>query len=319
VSPDRDFRRALEGGTPYRIEDTPPHLRAEGVSSQVLVVRAGVKGPKSGSVVGVVETARDYAGVSMSVRDSLLLIWIVVGLGAAVMAGILRYVAWSTEAELVRGGRRVASLNARLDIALGDLEDQSLGVLQALCEAVDAKDSYTAHHSLGVADIASRLGGQLGMTEGELAVVERAALLHDIGKIGVPEELLLKPTALEPDEFERVKEHSETGARIIGTLPFLTQVVPVVRHHHEHWDGTGYPLGLTGDDIPFAARILAVADAFDAMTTDRPYRKAIAATAALAEIRRCSGSQFDPEVVSAIGVMAEAGGLIARGDERGGE
>jgi putative nucleotidyltransferase with HDIG domain len=136
-------------------------------------------------------------------------------------------------------------------------------------------------------------------------VLERAALLHDIGKIGVPEALLLKPSALSPEDYERVKEHSEAGARILETVPFLADVVPIVRHHHERWDGSGYPAGLAGEDIPFLARVLAVADSFDAMVSERPYRGPLPRRLAIDEVVLCSGSQFDPAVVDAFVAWAE--------------
>jgi HD-GYP domain-containing protein (c-di-GMP phosphodiesterase class II) len=128
--------------------------------------------------------------------------------------------------------------------------------------------------------------------------IEHGVLLHDIGKIGIPDAILLKPGPLTPAEWKVMRRHPEIGRQLIEKIPFLRAAVPVVYHHHERWDGTGYPLGLRGAGIPLGARIFAVADAFDAMTFDRPYSRAISFEAARAEIRRCAGTHFDPAVVT---------------------
>ena len=131
-------------------------------------------------------------------------------------------------------------------------------------------------------------------------------LLHDIGKIGIPDAILLKPGPLTPDEWTVMRRHPEIGKRLIERIPFLRGAVPIVYSHHEKWDGSGYPRALKGEDIPLGARIFAVVDAFDAMTFDRPYSKAVPFEAAKAEIRRCAGTHFDPAVVSAFLQVPEA-------------
>jgi putative nucleotidyltransferase with HDIG domain len=139
----------------------------------------------------------------------------------------------------------------------------------------------------------------MSISGAELATLRRGALLHDIGKIGVPDNVLRKPTALSEGEWAVMKRHPEFGAQIISGIPFLEDVARIVRHHHERWDGMGYPDGLRGDRIPLGARIFAVGDSFDAMTSDRPYRRGLLIDAAREEIRRCANSQFDPAVVTA--------------------
>jgi HD-GYP domain-containing protein (c-di-GMP phosphodiesterase class II) len=132
-----------------------------------------------------------------------------------------------------------------------------------------------------------------------------AALLHDIGKIGIPDSALNKPARLTSAEFLMVKAHPVITAQIVGKIEALAHLVPIIRHHHERWDGTGYPDGLKGDDIPLLARILAVADGFEAMTSERPYRRARSEEEALAELKKCAGSQWDPKVVEAFLQMLE--------------
>lgn len=197
-------------------------------------------------------------------------------------------------------------LGERLNDSLAQLGEQRLGMLQALSMAVDARDHYTAQHSMHVADYSCAIALRLGMRD-RLTVFEQAGLLHDVGKIGVPDTLLLKPSHLTPEEYEHIKSHVETSSAIIRSVPFLAEVVPAVRHHHERWDGSGYPDGLEGDHIPMAARILAVSDAFDAMTTDRPYRPAMSTAEARRRLLDGAGKQFDPQMVDALVALIDAG------------
>jgi putative nucleotidyltransferase with HDIG domain len=178
-----------------------------------------------------------------------------------------------------------------------DLQETYLSTVRSLATAVDAKDPYTRNHSQQVAKYALLLASELGLSESEKLALETAAYLHDIGKIGVSDKILLKEDGLTKSEMEAVKQHSLIGANILAPVPFPWEITPAVRHHHERYGGEGYPGGLIGKEIPLMARILAIADAFDAMTSERPYRKAKTVEGALAELRRYAGSQFDPELV----------------------
>jgi putative nucleotidyltransferase with HDIG domain len=206
--------------------------------------------------------------------------------------------------------RTVGQLGGRLAESLKELGEHRLGMLQALTAAVDARDHYTALHSMHVADYASAIAYRLGMRD-QLAMFEQAGLLHDIGKIGVPDTVLLKPARLTDEEYEAIKKHVEASATILAAVPFLADVTPAVRHHHERWNGSGYPDGLAGAAIPRAARILAVADAFDAMTTDRPYRAALDVGTARAELVRGRGIQWDPEAVDSLLELLDEGVVAA--------
>lgn len=176
-------------------------------------------------------------------------------------------------------------------------EDQHtlfMGTVQALTAAIDAKDRYTFGHSERVAHVAAQLALAAGMSREQAERVRIAGLVHDVGKIGVPEAVLTKQGRLTDEEFAHIKRHPEIGHTILRDIPLLADVLPGVLHHHERYDGRGYPHGLVGEKIPYIARILAVADTFDAMSSTRSYRSAMPREVVLAEIGRCSGTQFDP-------------------------
>jgi putative nucleotidyltransferase with HDIG domain len=187
--------------------------------------------------------------------------------------------------------------------------ERSTAVLEALSATVDARDAYTAGHSRRVRDVAVVLGEQLGLHEDELETLSQAALLHDIGKIAVPDSVLLKAGALTQAEWLVMKNHPEEGARIVERLGYLDELVPAIRHHHERPDGRGYPQGLRCEEIPLAARIIHVADSLDAMLTERPYRNALTFEEALAEIRRGRSTDFCASCVDAF-ERALARGLL---------
>jgi len=176
---------------------------------------------------------------------------------------------------------------------------QGFSMLDALVTAVDDKDRYTRKHSEDVMDYSLMVAREMGMDENEQYAVAVAALLHDVGKIGVPDAILRKPGKLTVDEFEAVKQHPMMGAVMVGAVPGLENILDAVRHHHEWWDGGGYPFGLRGEETPLMARLMAVADAFSAMTTDRPYRKDMESQKALAILAAGAGTQWDPQCVTA--------------------
>jgi HD-GYP domain-containing protein (c-di-GMP phosphodiesterase class II) len=182
-----------------------------------------------------------------------------------------------------------------------DLELQA-AMAQALVAAVGARDSYTGAHSRDVVERAIAVARQLGLEQAEIADVEKVALLHDIGKIAVPDAILHKPGPLSPQEWEQMRRHPEFSAELIAEVPGLAHLAPALRAKHERWDGGGYPDGLAGEEIPIASRITFVCDAYDAMTTNRPYRRALSAEEARAEIWAGAGSQFCP--VSAAALLA---------------
>jgi len=206
------------------------------------------------------------------------------------------------------------ALIVELKAALSQLEELSTGAIKALADALDAKCDYTSGHSLRVSRFAVHVGRALGLPDDHLRDIELAGVLHDIGKIGVPESILWKPARLTPEEQEIMSKHPVTSAQIIGELKGLARTREYVLHHHEYWDGSGYPDGLKGEAIPLGARIILVADAYDAMTTDRPYRKAIGHHAALAELRKQSGTQFDAKLVDTLIALIGENNELLNGD-----
>lgn len=179
------------------------------------------------------------------------------------------------------------------------LHDPNAAAIQSLAAAVDAKDRYTSGHSERVAGYAMDIARALQMDGEELDLLHIGGLLHDLGKIGVPDSVLNKPGSLDSDERKSIMRHASVGGSILRRAPQLDNIIPAVLHHHERWDGAGYPDGLSGEAIPLIARILAVADSFDAMTSERPYRNAMPVESALMELSAGAGKQFDPEIVKA--------------------
>jgi putative nucleotidyltransferase with HDIG domain len=212
----------------------------------------------------------------------------------------------------------LALVNRNLKMRTSDLVDQQrslfLSTVKSLVSAIDAKDEYTRHHSTRVTDFTLKIARTMGYSEKELGDLELAALLHDVGKIAVPENILNKPGRLTDQEFALIKEHPARGESILRPVLELKEIAKVVRAHHEHYDGKGYPDGLKGREIPLGARIMAVADAYDSITSERPYRKAASHRFAVKEIIRCSGTQFDPEVVEH---FLEIGNILAQEQGQG--
>lgn len=193
----------------------------------------------------------------------------------------------------------VEQRTAELDRALGSLEDAYRSTLKALTAALETRDSETHGHSERVVTYSLRLGREYGLDARQMKALEFGSLLHDIGKIGVPDSILRKPAKLTEEEWVRMREHPMHGQQILRGIEFLEGAARVVAQHHEKWDGSGYPLGLKTEDIDLCARIFSVADAFDAMTSDRVYRRGKSYEAAAQELDDWSGKQFDPKVIAA--------------------
>ncbi len=268
-------------------------------------IRAG------GQVVGAYEIYADSAPLERSIADRKRQIW------AATAAVFL--LLWVVLFLLVRGAsrtlrRQTETLRER-SLALMEsyrlLEASSLEAVESLNATVEAKDVYTAGHSQRVQELALALGQELRLGAESLDALRFGALFHDIGKLAVPDSILTKPDRLTDEEYDVIKRHSADGARIVGKLGRLRPAVAVIQHHHERWDGNGYPDRLAGKAIPIEAAIVALCDAWDAMTTDRPYQRALSFEEAFAEVRNGRGSQFHPDVVDAFVALARQGRVFS--------
>ena len=190
----------------------------------------------------------------------------------------------------------IKRINEELSETYEKLERAYLDSVQTLRYTVEAKDPYTRGHSDRVSSYSVLIGKYLGLSDTDLKTLEIGGLFHDIGKIGIPDSILLKEAKLTDDEYSEIKNHPSIGAHILCNAAIFQDIIPIVKHHHERYDGHGYPGRLAGENIPYLARIAAVADTFDAMTSKRTYRNALPIEVVRAEIEKCSGTQFDPEI-----------------------
>ena len=190
----------------------------------------------------------------------------------------------------------IKKINSELKDTYEQLEKSYMESIEVLRQTVDAKDPYTRGHSDRVSEYSVLIGKKLGLGEKDIRTLRIGGLFHDIGKIGVPDNILLKPGKLTDDEYSEIKNHPSIGAHILSTATIFSDLIPIVKHHHERYDGFGYPSKLKGNEIPYLARIAAVADTYDAMTSKRPYRDALSLDFVKEEIKKCSGTQFDPEI-----------------------
>lgn len=193
--------------------------------------------------------------------------------------------------------RLVEERTLKLQQAYRVLKRAHLDSVKVLVEAIDAKDPYTRGHSDRVRKMSLKIAAHMGFSEGRLEKLEYGALLHDIGKIGIKDEILQKQGALDPEEYQVIQTHPLIGVKIVEGVDFFKTIIPTIRHHHEHFDGNGYPDGLSGEAIPLDARIIAVPDAFDAMTSARPRQKTLVLEEVLRELESCKGTQFAPEIL----------------------
>jgi HD-GYP domain-containing protein (c-di-GMP phosphodiesterase class II) len=209
--------------------------------------------------------------------------------------------------------RQLSSSATTHDLVI-ELKDVLFNTVRALVATIDAKDPYTRGHSERVYKLSTAIGEAMGLPADELQILAWSALLHDIGKIAIPNEILRKPGRLTPHEYEVIKTHPERGCRVIEEIPQFRGALDGIRHHHERFDGKGYPAGLAGHDIPLMGRIIGVADTYDAMVTSRAYRSARSMEAAVQEIKASSGTQLDPDIVE-IFVQLVALGRVVQPDE----
>jgi diguanylate cyclase (GGDEF)-like protein/putative nucleotidyltransferase with HDIG domain len=260
-----------------------------------------------GFIGGVIWVGHDTAGIWALAVFALPLL-----LMRKTQEAYLRHTQRSAQ-KLRQAAETIQTQNVSLEHANKLLRERSTAAMESLSATVDARDAYTAGHSRRVQQLALAIGRELGLSQAELDLLGHAALFHDIGKLAIPDAILLKPASLTAEEWDLMQRHADEGARIIDRLGFLNDAVPAIRHHHERYDGTGYPDRLEGEDIPLGARIIHVADALDSMLTTRIYRAARPAGEALDELRRAAGTQFCPRCVAALERILPIEGLDDEG------
>ncbi len=303
-------QEALAGDTAAVVQ------RAEGVeqggaeTSPVIQVYAPLRPTEGDDIAGVLEVYRDYGPIAAQIASIQRSVYLGTAATLVFLYFLLQFMV-KRRSNLIVQQRRALETQAR------DLRDSYESIVAVLCAALDLRDNVTFGHTQRVSELASVVAWQMGLRKEEVRQIEKAAILHDIGKIGVADAVLAKPGPLDEAEWAEMKRHPELGCQMLQGIDFLRDAAEIVHAHHERYDGSGYPRGLKGDRIPLGARIFAVADAYDAMTSYRPYRKACPHRKAVEEIMQNSGTQFDPDVVRAF-LDAEKRGLL-EDEHRAGE
>jgi HD-GYP domain-containing protein (c-di-GMP phosphodiesterase class II) len=224
---------------------------------------------------------------------------IIVFSGLLILYLLLIKIMYDSSMKMIKQNEALIHKSNSLKEAYSKLNLSYKNTIIALTKAVDARDTYTAGHSERVTQISFKIDEVLGLSPDQLNVLEIAALFHDVGKIGIPDQVLNKPGKLTVKEFNQIKEHPSIGVNILKTIEFLGNTLPMILHHHEKYDGSGYPFGISRETIPLESRIICVADSYDAMTSDRPYRKGLTHSVAVDELIKFKGIQFDPIIVEA--------------------
>jgi hypothetical protein len=251
------------------------------------------------TVVGVFEIYRSYDDIEEHINNLRRTIIFIMFLGLLTLYLFLLKIITNASETLISQNNSLSAQKIQIQESYEKLNSTYKNTIVTLSRAVDARDSYTAGHSERVSKISVEIGSTLGFNKNQLENLEISALFHDIGKLGVPDKILFKPDKLTDDEFEKIKEHPQIGVDILKDIDFLKPILPFILHHHEKFSGGGYPSGIKGENIPLEARIIAIADTYDAITSDRLYRKALSHDYARSEIIKYANIQFDPVVVDA--------------------
>ncbi len=301
---DQRLAAAFSGSTASQVADSPDDLggSASVDSGSVLAVYGPLAFEGEADVAVALEVHQAYAPIADRIESSQTVVYVAV-------AGALGFLYAVLLAIVGRGSAVMSRQRRQLILRDQELKRSHESLLQVLSAALDLRDQATKGHSLRLARLALAIGGELGFSDEELSHLEQAAMLHDMTKLELPKAILAKAGPLTDDEWQKIQRHPELGYEMVRDAPFLQEAGEIILCHHERYDGGGYPRGLRGEEIPLAARIFALADTYDALTSDRPYRKAGSHAAAVREIKGNAGTQFDPRVVEA---FLEAGrkGLI---------
>lgn len=298
-APDKRYKEALAGKVTYEessleseenLFERPKYSRLFEVYSPIVF---------NGKVLGVFESYFSLDSVIETVNKISISVVLLLSAGLGILLLTLSGMVKGAESTINNQNGQINEFAEQQVQSIKQLKENYIGTMQSLASAVEARDSYTSGHSSRTRHLSILIGRQLNLTSDQILNLYRASVVHDIGKIGTPDSVLTKPGALNAKEWLIMKEHPCVGAKIIESIPFLKDLALIVKHHHERYDGNGYPDGLKDGEIPVESQILAVADAFDAMTSDRPYRTALSTEEATKRIKIGSGTQFAPEVVDA--------------------
>jgi putative nucleotidyltransferase with HDIG domain len=305
AKPDREVLAALRTRRPLaKLAEVPLKPGGSQKSKRQIVVWAPLLSSNR-RAAGVAEITIRPRILDASVATAARSIWMAVAIVFAVLFLALAVLVRGAAARLARQNDAFQNRSRELLDSSRQLEESLLETVETLNAAVEARDPYTAGHSQRVRRVALAVGRNLGLSSRQLGTLGTAALFHDVGKIGIPDSILTKAGPLERVEAAIMREHVLRGAEIVSKVSSFQDAVPAVRHHHERWDGLGYPDGLSGEEIPLEAAIIGLADAWDAMTTDRPYAVALSLNDALMQIRSGRGKQFSPSVVDSFTEVAK--------------
>ena len=289
--------KILNSNIPFYISKVYNVKEPDNTSGEELVFDIYVPVKYQNKIVGAFILQIPEIVISSHVNMLLKEIIITLSGGLFILFLLLIRILLTASKRLLKQNSELSEQKIEIETAYEKLTDSYKSTVFALSNAVDARDTYTAGHSERVTRISMLIGKMLKLSLEELKILEYAALFHDIGKIGIPDYILLKNGKLTDEEFEIIKKHPEKGVSILKAIDFLEEALPIIKYHHEKFIGKGYPDNINGEDIPLGARIIAIADTYDAMTTDRPYRKRLSHETAVEEILRNKGLQFDDKLV----------------------
>ncbi|HEY5555987.1 HD-GYP domain-containing protein [Acetobacterium sp.] len=293
----KDLEKILKSEVPFVVSDAYRLNNVEEENTGKLVINVYEPILYDGKIEGVAVLQILEKNISEHANMIVQVIALTVFGGFIILFLLLVGILYKTSQTLLNQNKELINQKSEIELSLKKLDDAYLNTVFALSNAVDARDPDTAGHSERVSKISMLLSRELNMTAENLKILEYAGLFHDIGKIGIPDHILNKNGKLTDEEYEVIKKHPDIGINILSNVGFLAEALPIIRHHHERFSGNGYPCGIKGEEIPLGSRIIAIADTYDAMTTDRPYRKRFSHDAAVAEIQKNSGTQFDNMLV----------------------
>ena len=294
---DNNLEKVLKGEVPFVVSDAYQINNVEEENKSKLVINVYEPIVYDRKVEGVVVLQILEKNISEHANMIVQVIALTVFGGFLILFLLLVGILYKTSQTLLNQNKELINQKSEIELSLKKLDDAYLNTVFALSNAVDARDPYTAGHSERVSKISMLLSRELNMTAENLKILEYAGLFHDIGKIGIPDHILNKNGKLMDEEYEVIKKHPDIGISILSNVGFLAEALLIIRHHHERFAGNGYPCGIKGKQIPLGSRIIAIADTYNAMTTDRPYRKRFSHDTAVTEIKKNSGTQFDDMLV----------------------